>query len=122
MGDTWSDLSQDIKRSCRCLPYDETSDGENDKHVKHQNGKIIAKPVMIQHQSTAEGWTSADDDDDLPHTHHAPRSQRVSSLVTPVTVKSMKSLDTQLQFDELAGIKLQLDPEIELYRNILNEA
>eukprot|EP01083_Nonionella_stella_P020906 57987_1 len=94
MGDTWSDLSQDIKRSCRCLPYDGTSDGENDKHVKHQNGKIIAKPVMIQHQSTAEGWTSADDDDDLPHTHHAPRSQRVSSLVTPVTVKSMKSLDT----------------------------
>merc|ERR1712228_260038 len=28
----------------------------------------------------------------------------------------------ELQFDELAGIKLQLDSEIELYRNILNEA
>merc|ERR1719361_2266010 len=28
----------------------------------------------------------------------------------------------ELQFEELAGIKLQLDSEIELYRNILNEA
>merc|ERR1712130_876274 len=28
----------------------------------------------------------------------------------------------ELQFDELASIKLQLDSEIELYRNILNEA
>ena len=28
----------------------------------------------------------------------------------------------ELQYDELAGIKLQLDSEIELYRNILNEA
>eukprot|EP00484_Ammonia_sp_Unknown_P015122 CAMPEP_0197081440 /NCGR_PEP_ID=MMETSP1384-20130603/214635_1 /TAXON_ID=29189 /ORGANISM="Ammonia sp." /LENGTH=603 /DNA_ID=CAMNT_0042520335 /DNA_START=132 /DNA_END=1944 /DNA_ORIENTATION=- len=28
----------------------------------------------------------------------------------------------ELQFDELAGMKLQLDAEIELYRNILNEA
>eukprot|EP01083_Nonionella_stella_P280713 954968_1 len=28
----------------------------------------------------------------------------------------------ELQFDELSGIKLQLDSEIELYRNIFNEA
>ena len=28
----------------------------------------------------------------------------------------------ELEFDELAGIKVQLDAEIELYRSILNEA
>lgn len=56
--------------------------------------------------------------DDLRRT----KDQEIKMKNTLILQERDRYKAKELQFDELAGIKLQLDSEIELYRNILNEA
>jgi len=82
--------------------------------LKQQKTELDA----ARHQNEEEIERLHDDYD----TMRAAKDAEIHDLKSRMDAAEDRFTAKEIQFDELAGIKLQLDAEIELYRSILNEA
>jgi len=127
--DEWMRIFKDeFNRKLACFKEANKDLAEQNTKLSQQIGDLRTRISKLKQQKTELEQTRKSNEeeierriDDLDVLRRA-KDAEIHDMKTRLDEASDRFKAKEIQFDELASIKLQLDAEIELYRSILNEA